>query len=284
MAIWDVLDPANFGGRKKNPSGVGSFITDPLNLAGRKDPTVAPDFFKSDAFKTMERLRPGFQSLIDPKTGKLGANYQVEAAPSNMPALEQMLAGIQLNTQGLDKLRGEALREAGTDSVWAQIARQQQAMEEQSVLDKAARAGAASTASAFSNLARRGGTSAGARERLASGGALNLMRGRQDVAMEGAKARANISATDEGNRLSLLRELPGMEVAALQPGLQKTNIWAQMAGQESAQKFDANKFNVSNLIGERDKRADFDMGKYAEIMKAWGADRTAQAQENSGKK
>lgn len=284
MAIWDVLDPANFAGRKKNPSGIGSFIADPLNLAGRKDPVAAPDFFKGDAYKTMEKLRPNFTSLVDPKTGKLLSQYQVETAPSNMPKLEELLAGIQLNTQGLDKFRGEALRDAGTDSVWAQIARQQQALEEQSVLDKAARAGAAGTASAFSNLARRGGTSAGARERLASQGALNLMRGRQDVAMEGAKARANISAQDEQNRIGMLGQLPGMEIAALQPALQKTNIWAQMAGQESAQKYDANKFNVSNLIGERDKKAEYDMGKYSEIMKAWAADRTATAQENSGKK
>jgi hypothetical protein len=243
-----------------------------------------PDFFSSKTFSTMERLRPSFESLVDSNTGQLGENYQVRVAPSNLPKLEQMLNALQLNTQGLEKLRGEALRDAGTASVWAQIAKQQQALEEQSLLDRAARAGAASTASAFSNLARRGGVNAGARERLAAGGALGMMRGRQDIAMEGAKARANISATDEGNRLSLLRELPAMEVAALQPGIQKTNIWAQMAGQESAQQYDANKFNVANLIAERDKKQQFEMNKYSEIMKAWAADRSARAQENSGKK
>ncbi|NJM54550.1 MAG: hypothetical protein HC841_00260 [Verrucomicrobiae bacterium] len=274
MGLFDFIGDVAAG-----PSGLGGGKYIKKHLGDK-----SPDFFSSDAYATMNKLRPEFTSLVDPSTGKLSTQYQVETAPSNMPTLEEMLAGINLNTQGLEKFRGEALRDAGTDSLWAQIAKQQQAMEEQGVIDKAARAGATSTASAFSNLARRGGTSAGARERLAGQGALGLMRGRQDIAMEGAKARANIASTDESNRIGMLGQLPGMEVAALQPGLQKTNIWAQMAGQESAQKYDANKFNVGNLIGERDKKAEYDMGKYAEIMKAWGADRTAAAQENSGKK
>jgi hypothetical protein len=294
MPWWD---PANFSKDKKmdGNTGAAGFILDPLNLAGRKDAgPPPPDFFESDAFKTMQKLRPGFESLVQTTTTGQGPNrvttkglkseYMLNTPESNLAKLEQMLAGINLDTRGLEALRTEGLRAPGTESAWATLAKQAQGLEEQKQMDTAARTGASQTASAFSNLARRGGVSAGARERIASGGALAQLRGRQEIAGEGSKARATIGLQDEGNRLDILKQLPGMEIAALQPAMAKTNAWTDLADRESGRKFDANRFNVTNLIGERDKKADYEMAKYGETMKAWAADRTATAQENSGKK
>jgi hypothetical protein len=294
MPWWD---PANFSKDKKQDGKTGflGFLADPLNLAGRKDAAApGPDFFHSDTFKTMQDLRPGFNSLTQNVTtgqGKdkvtttaLRPEYMLNTPDSNMSAFEQMLNGLNVDTRGLEALRGEGLRAPGSESAWATLAKQAQGLEEQKQLDTAARTGASQEASAFSNLARRGGVSSGARERIASGGALAQLRGRQEIAGQGAQARATIGLQDEGNRLDILKALPGLEAAAVQPGIQKAGLWSQLAQQESNQKFDANRFNTTNLIGERDKKADYDMGKYAEQMKAWAADRTATAQENSGKK
>jgi len=243
----------------------------------------APDFFKSDVWKMMQKERPTWQSLLD-QSGQLKAPFRLDAPQSNIAELDSRLAGINLDTRALNALRAEGLRDPGSESPWARMAREAQGIEEQSLLDRIARSGAAATASGFSNLARRGGVSQGARERIASMGALNQLRGQQEVAGQGAAARAKINMTDEENRLNTLRALPGMELASLEPALRKTNMWAQLADQEAGRKFDAAKFNTANTIGERDKRNEFEMGRYSELMKAWGADRTARAQENSGKK
>lgn len=230
-------------------------------------PSPKTDFFKSDTYATMQKLMPEYGSIRN-ADGTLQDPFKL-GFTSNMPELQQQLAGINLDTRGLDALRTEGLRPAGTPSAWAQMMLSKQ-------MGDAAAQNQAGVSSAMSALASRGGVSRGARERIASKGARDLMMSRQ-------KAGMDVGLADEGNRLDILKMLPGAEVAALQPALAKTNIWASMANTEAARQQDASKFNIANAAADLKGKNDYALAKYQETMKAYGADRTAQAQENAGK-
>jgi hypothetical protein len=247
---------------------------------------IAPpkDFFQSDTYKTMQQQMPGYEGFRN-ADGSLKDAYTLKGGPdvgftSNLDSLNTRLGGINLNTQALQALRGEGLRSAGTPSAWGQMALSK-------AMSDAGAQGNAALASGMSALASRGGVSRGARERMAS-------RGTRDTMMAKQKAGMDIGMQDEANRLGILSALPGQEVQSLQPELQKASMWSSMADTEAARKqgldlanrdysTSVNKANLASLMGDVQGKQAFDMSKYQETMKAWGADRTASAQENAGK-
>lgn len=247
-------------------------------------PSMKKDFFESDNYKKMQELMPGYEGLRNPD-GSLKNQFSLNPGAdvgfkSNLDDLNTRLGGINLNKDALNALRGEGLRSAGTPSAWGQMAMSQG-------MDAAGSQGNAAMSSAMSALASRGGVNKGARERIA-------MRGGRDTMMAKQKVGMDVGMQDESNRLGILQALPGMEVQALQPELQKTSMWSNMADTEAARKqgldlanrdysTGVQKFNIGNAAADVQNKQGFDMSKYQEIMKAWGADRTAAAQESAGK-
>lgn len=206
---------------------------------------------------------------------------------SNLDDLIARLDQIQLDKTSLNKLKDYSNTAVG-ESPWAQLMLEKEGVERGARNDEAGRASNAATASAFSALATRGGLSKGARERIATKGASDLMKGRMAVARQGQLDRFNILGEDEKQKLDIMKALPGMDIAALSPELQKTNAWASMADSESGRRMNLDLANRSYMtdIDKYNKGTALDLAKtkYQQQMAAWAADRTATAQENSGKK
>jgi hypothetical protein len=155
-----------------------------------------------------------------------------------------------LNTQVLDQARQEALRDPGTMSRWGQLALSQ-------AQNQNAAAGAGQLQQAQNQLAMSGGLRSGARERLASQGMQSQLRGNQ-------QALGNIQMQDEANRQKWMQMMPGMDLQAAQYGstLQDKNI--------------------SRALTEINAGRAMQQQQYNEGMRAWGADKTAQAAARAG--
>lgn len=180
-------------------------------------------------------LAPEFTTVGDMSTGLLQSPYNLTN---------------QLNTQGLEAMRAEALRDSGQMSRWGQMALSQAQNQ-----NAAQNAGALTQAS--NQLAMQGGLRSGARERLASQGMQNTLRANQN-------AMGSIQIQDELNRQKWLGMLPGQELQAAQygTGLQDRNIGRALQ-----------EVNVGRGMQQQ---------QYNEAMRAWGADKTAQAAARSG--
>lgn len=242
--------------------------------------------------------RPDFISNLDKDTGAMKSQYQVQAGKidplkSNLSELDQRMSGIQLNKQGLEAIRGRALQQG--PSAWAQMAEGKQRQEELQGRSQGAAQGAQAQANARSQLSMRGGLSGGARQRLAMQGARDQASQGQQIGAQGQRARADIGLQDEQTKNQMLTQLPGMELQALQPEMQKANAWQQMAGQESGQdlarqQFNQNanmstqQFNVGNALKEQQGQNAANMQLYQEQMKDLSGERQARATEKSGKK
>jgi hypothetical protein len=211
----------------------------------------------------------------DPYAGMPGApDYNPAYDPSTMamgPELQSQLNGINVNTQGIDKFRDEALRTG--PSVWAGLARRNLAAQAADARGAGMQQVAGAGAQARSSLASHGGLTSGAAERVAKSGQRDLMSMNQGVNHDVMANDLQIGQNDETNRIQQLGMLPGMENTALQPAFQKTALWGQ-----------GKQFDVGNALKEAQNKNQFAMDRYHEQMAAWGANRQAQATENSGKK
>lgn len=156
----------------------------------------------------------------------------------------------QLDMRGVNAVRGEALRDPGTMSKWGQMALSQGR-------DQAAAQAAGQTAQARNQLAMQGGLRSGARERLAS-------QGMQQQLRSGQSQLGNIQMQDEQNRQKWLGMLPGVDLqtAQYQTGVQDKNI--------------------SRALTEINAGRAMQQQQYNEGMRAWGADKTAQAAAKAG--
>ncbi len=245
----------------------------------REDPN---EIKRRNELYNMQIKRPDHLSGYDEATGNLKDQYQQKGPGSNISELDQRLGNINLNTQGLDALRARA---TGTGpSAWAQMAEQKQRMEEGQQRDQSAQQGAQAQAGARSQLAMRGGLSGGARQRLAMQGARDQTMAGQQIGAAGQTARANIGLQDEQTKNQMLSQLPGQELAALQPEMQKANAWQQMAQGEQGQAIQREQFNTNAALQQQENQNQANMGVYQEQMKAQAAERQARATEASGKK
>lgn len=240
---------------------------------------------------------PGFIGATGPD-GKLLPQYQLNAQgpvsyKGNLDSLNQMLQGIQLNKNPLNKLEDYAT--STSNSPWADLQLQMEQQQRGKQLNDAAANSNAGVAKAYSSLAAHGGASAGARERIAGQSEKDLMNTRQGINQAGDTNRLGIMSTDASNKLQTLQGLPAAEVAALQPDLQKSNLWSQMATTDSQNTLNADlsnrayqtgvdQSNIQNLLGNNTALNAYNMAKYSEQMKAWGSQQTANATEKSGKK
>ncbi len=182
-------------------------------------------------------LNPEFISIGDQDTGLLKQPYQ---------------SGSFLNTQGLEAIRAQALRDPGTLSRWGQLAQADQ-------MNQLARSQAGQFSQAQNQLAQSGGLRSGARERLASAGMQQNLAAQQ-------RALGGIQMQDEQNRLQMLGQLPGAEL----------NAANYLSGRQDT--------NINRALGEVTQNRLAQNTQFAEAMRAWGARETAKATPSSGKK
>jgi hypothetical protein len=199
-------------------------------------------------------VRPEYQSLLDPATGLLRSEYI--SKPGTLD-----VAGLQ----GFQELKKRALT-AGP-SAWGQMMTDKQRMEEAQQKDAAARQAMAGAAQARSALAMKGGLSSGAGERLAAGGARDLMLQRQGVASQGQMARQGINLEDEAQRMKLLPQVSEAEAKLSQYNLGLQNTAADT--------------NILRALEEKRAKDSQDLAVYQEQIKKWAAERTAQATERA---
>lgn len=150
-----------------------------------------------------------------------------------------------LDRRALEAGRTEALRDPGQMSKWGQMALAQ-------AQNQNAAQSAGQLQQAQNQLAMQGGLRTGARERLASQGMQQQLRGNQ-------AALGNVQMQDEQNRQRWLQMMPGMELQAAQ---YDTTIQDR---------------NIGRSLDELRQGRDFDKYRYGQAMTAWGADKSSEA-------
>lgn len=236
---------------------------------------------KNDILAQAEALRPSFQSPL--QNGQLGSQYRLEASMGDAKGLQNRLDDIQLDKRGLNAFRERALAQPGT-SAWEQMMLARQGTEQTQARENAMAQGAQAAAQARAAMAMKGGLSGGAAERLSRDQAMMGLRANQGIARSGEQARQGIGLDAENQRLQALGALPGMEVQALQPDLQKTGMWQQMNQFNAQQQNTANQANQQATLlamANANKNA---TDVYGQQMSGIAAGRQATAVENSGKK
>lgn len=216
-----------------------------------------------------------------------GSPYQIPSIYSGMPqgpgytddmsgvnslgnTASGLLSGVNLDQSGVDAFSKEALRTG--PSQWAQDATKQQNYLSMQAKDQGAATTQGATASARAQLAARGGLSGGAAERLAQGGANNYLNMTQGVNNTETNNDMQIGMNDEQNRLSALGQLPGMQMADANFGLQKATTQLGADSQDNQNQFNSN----ANLNA-------WNQGMYGQTMSGWAAQQNAQANRNTGK-
>lgn len=245
-----VWDNANWWNTSSNAGDAGNKFIDPFNFSGWNK--------QNTPFTEAQPDRPAYSAAWDPSM-------------AFAPELQSRLNGINLNTAGLDKFRGEAMRNG--PSTWANLAQAQNQAQSGISKDKAVTEARSGDRTAEADLASKGGLSSGAEERIARGGAKNLLAVGQDNARQTNLNSMQIGINDEQNRISQLGQLPAMENTAFQDSMQKENSWdtARMA-------------DINAASGENQRRNSYNQNVYNQQMQAWAASKQANATENAGKK
>jgi len=202
---------------------------------------------------------PGYQAGFDPNSMSMA------------PAVEARLAALNMDMRGVEKFRGEALR--NRPSAWAGLMQNRQFAEEAGARDRARAESRSAVRQGEADLASKGGLSSGARERLARRGASDLLAVGQDVSRQGNLNRMQIGIQDETNRIQNLSQLPGIENMVFQTGMQKENVWNNARDKD-----------IARITAENQNRNQYNQNLYNQQMQAWAAQQQAAATENAGKK
>jgi len=176
------------------------------------------------------------------------------------PSLQSTTA---IDTRGLEGVRNEALRTG--PSAWRGLMEQQQGNRYAGLTDQLSRQSAGSMAQAQSQAAMRGGLGGGSAERLAQQSMQGRLMGQQGLSRQRQGEAIGLDVQDEQNRQGMLQNLPGMEQGYAQA----------KSGLEQA--------NIQNALRQLTEKRGFDLGKYNEAMRAWGAQKTAEATKPEGK-
>lgn len=204
--------------------------------------------------------RQGFQ--LDASGRPLPPEYQPTYDPTNTAA-----GAMKLALDGDPALQGIAAEGTRTGkSRWANLSQQEQERQATMARDQAARQAGAAGAAARTQLAARGGLSTGAAERIATNTANDVMALNQGISAEQLGNNAQIAINDEQNRLNALQVAGNMSMS-------KSNLMNN-----------ANQFDISNQQRDKEQRNAFDLDRYNEAMRAWGANQNAQAVQQGGKK
>lgn len=201
---------------------------------------------------------PTFNPVFNPATQNIG------------PQAQALLGGNNLDMTGLNAFQGQALSQGPTQ--WAQQAAQNQNYLAMQAKSQGAQTVAGQGAAARASLASRGGLSSGAAERVAQGGANNYLAMTQGVNNQNSQNLMQIGMNDQQNKLSMMGQLPGMQLGAAGFGLQKTQT-----------QLGANSADIANAMQGAQAQNTFNLGQYQTQMAGYGAGQTAQATANQKK-
>lgn len=199
-----------------------------------------------------------FNSMIDPATGKLKDNVQLQAG-----------ADVQVDQRAIDEIRNRALEKG--PSAWAKMAEEKQRIEETGALDNARAQSAGAQAQTLSNLMMRGGLQGGSRERIARGTLKDQMLAAQQVGRQGQLDRAGIGLQDQTFKNQFLNTTADLDFRNADLGLKNREYKSRV-----------DEVNLRNLLGETQAERDFKMGTYKERMNTWGANKQADAMAKQG--
>ncbi len=194
-----------------------------------------------------EIILPTFNSVAD-SNGNLTGSYE---------------ARDQYNTDALNKLRGEYMRDAGTNSSWANLMLQQNQQDKLAGLDSINAQASSGVTDMMSQLASQGGADSGSRERALSTFGRNSMLERQRANRDFSKRGADVLTKDEENRMAGLNTLNSLEA---QRGQYLSSL---------------DQFNVGNRLKEVQNKRQFEMDRYNKDMETWAADKQANAQKGA---
>lgn len=235
---------------------------------------VAPDPLK------FEDLRVGNTQVVD-ENGNVRDQYK-SGFDSLLPQYQTELDKINLNTDALSKLRDRAL--GSGESAWLTLQKQNLQNSLGDMRDSATAQQGSGYADTLSSLARSGGLSGGAAERAARQTKSDYNKARQQIARYGSSEANNLAIKDDEMKNQMLAQIQGLESQALQPQILKSQAMLGQMGKEQDLGFQSNQNNIQRALDELAQKRQFDMQTYAEQMKAYAADRTAFAQQNSGSK
>lgn len=297
---FNKLSPAEqskYGGTRNAPDAISAWQSDNPGLQpgqGGGNVQVSNSATPYDGMP----MYPELKSRLNGSGVLEGPLHIVENDPikerNSLGDITSRLNNINLDTSGVEQLKKEALAAPGT-SAWEGMMRGRQGLEESGAQDNAARTSASGTAQAMSQLSGTGGLSNGARERLARMGGQDLSTQKQSVLRQGQLDRSGIGVQAEQNRLGQLSQLPGAQIAALQPEIQKTQMYGNFAEQENQRNQDlglANRKysgdiqaqNIGNSLNTANSENAARLGAYNSAMQAWAANKQAGATQSSGKK
>jgi len=132
---------------------------------------------------------PGQSGGPGPEPG--GATYNAYSDP-NSP---EFILGQGPKKVGMTELEDKFKMKDG--SAWLGLQNERQKIEQQAAMDNAAKQSASGQASAYNQLAMRGGLSSGARERVASDAMGDLNKNKQNTARQGELARLGLGTEAE---------------------------------------------------------------------------------------
>jgi len=189
------------------------------------------------------------QPAVDPRIAAQEAEIKkLKAVEMSRPTLGSYKGATDSKGQLADAYK---LKDVGAvKSPWMDQMLQQQDMMQTQALNRGAQQAATGAAAAQASLARRGGLSSGAAERMAAGAQEQRVLGAQDIYGQGAQQRLGMQTQDM------------QDERKFQTGLQQSNI--------------------QNALTDLGQRQQFDLGKYSEQMKGWSAEQAAKATEKGG--
>lgn len=236
MAYKATPQPVNQGSISMGISPVQQPQFDPFGI-------LAKEKQRQDMYNSYPEYKKGY----DPETMSM-TKYLKEIQPQF--------------DQGYNKFKDEATRDGG--SGWLRRTEFMNALNEKDARDRGAAEVGGRTGEALSKLAAQGGMSSGARERAVMQGSKNWMDMSQDASREADRNNLSAGIQDEGNRINMLGQLPGMEQ-------QRMSNWTQ-----------ARAGDLNNQLTESDRYNKFRMDRYNTRMQTWAAEQQATATENSG--
>jgi hypothetical protein len=194
----------------------------------------------------VQKAAPG---VPDPRVAQLEAAAKKQAAENaarpKMPGFENIRGpNGQLKSQ-------YQLKDVGAvESPWLKQQLAQQDLQKTAALNRGAQQAATGAASAQAQLARRGGLSSGSAERLAGAAQEQQALGAQNIYSQADQAANDTQVNDMKTQRDYLTGL--------------------------------NQQNLQNTLLDIGSKRQFDLGKYGEQMKGWGAEQAAKATEQGG--
>lgn len=239
----------NFGGGtpyQPNGSSTGSPFSQVMSQDGRNYQGANLQYAKDG-----KALLPGRETARD-ASGNLDARFKLTPG------------AVDYDRGALDKYKAEAMRTG--PSQWATNQYGKLDLQNQNNIAGLAKDTNSGLASRVSNLAQTGGVSSSARERMGRQSMKDLIMNRQNLNRNTQMDKMGIDIQDESTRMSNLQNAQNME-----------NTYGDKLANERGVQSTAQQFNIQNALGDVNSGNQYNSDAYAEAMKAWAANKSADA-------